>query len=285
MAAKRTTGRGTAREKTAGKTVGKKPAGRRTGAERPAVEKPDIVVPGPGLRRWFRPRRYLSAVALMLVLLLALPLVLMPVYRLSGARPISTLMLGRVLTLQPVERHWVALDAIAPVMQQSVIMSEDGQFCFHRGVDLAELKAVVDDALDGGATRGASTIPMQTVKNLYLWPQRSYVRKVFEIPYALVADAVWSKRRILELYLNIAEFGDGIFGVEAASRHYFKRPAAELSRRQAALLAVTLPNPGERNPAKPSKLHNKLADRIERLSAKSGAYVKCLGARDRKEAG
>ncbi len=155
-------------------------------------------------------------------------------------------------------------------------MSEDGQFCFHRGVDWGELNAVIDDALDGEKTRGASTLPMQVAKNLFLWPHRSLIRKVFEIPYALFADLVWSKRRMMEIYLNMAEWDEGIFGIEAASQHYFKRPASRLTRSQAALLTVTLPNPAKRNPAKPSRALSKLARVIERRANQSGAYVKCL---------
>jgi monofunctional biosynthetic peptidoglycan transglycosylase len=185
-------------------------------------------------------------------------------------------MLARMFTGQSVDRRWIKLDDIASVVPQSVIMSEDGQFCSHRGVDWDELTAVIDDALDGEKTRGASTLPMQTVKNLFLWPQRSFIRKGFEIPYAIFADAVLPKHRIMEIYLNIAEWDEGIFGIEAASRHYFNRSASKLSRRQAALLTVTLPNPKKRNPAKPSRSLNRLAKIVEKRATQSGAYIKCL---------
>lgn len=226
-------------------------------------------------RRLFANRWVRLAVPLVLILLF-LPVAFTLVYALPGTKPVSTLMVGRALIGQPVDRQWVALEEISPYVLQSVIMSEDGQFCSHYGVDLAELNAVIGDALEGEKPRGASTIPMQTVKNLFLWPQRSFIRKAFEIPYAIVADLVWSKKRLFEIYINIAEFDEGVFGIEAASRHYFNRSAAKLTRRQAALLTVSLPNPKERNPAKPTKSLNRLAQVIEKRAQRSGAYIKCL---------
>ena len=226
-------------------------------------------------RRLFASRRVRTLAALGLILLL-LPLAFTLVYALPGTKPVSTLMVGRAVTGKPVDRQWVALEDVSPYVFQSVVMSEDGQFCSHYGVDLAELNAVIGDALEGEKPRGASTIPMQAVKNLFLWPQRSFIRKVFEIPYAIFADLVWSKKRLFEIYINIAEFDEGVFGIEAASRHYFNRSAADLTRRQAALLTVSLPNPKERNPAKPTKSLNRLAQVIEKRAQRSGAYIKCL---------
>ncbi|KQU73241.1 monofunctional biosynthetic peptidoglycan transglycosylase [Aminobacter aganoensis] len=223
-----------------------------------------------GLRRWVR------LGVLTVAIMAALPVVLTVLYMPPVVRPISTLMIKDLVTLQGYDRQWVALDDIAPVLAHSVIMSEDGQFCSHRGVDLGELKGVISDALDGEATRGASTIPMQTVKNLFLWNGRSFLRKVVELPLAIYFDALVPKRRIMEIYLNIAEWGPNIYGIEAASQHYFGKPASELSRRQAALLAVTLPNPAARNPAKPGPGLRRLATVIERRAGKAGAYVQCL---------
>ena len=133
------------------------------------------------------------------------------------------------------------------------MVSEDGQFCAHHGVDWGELDKVLDDS--DGPSRGASTIAMQTVRNLFLWTSPIYVRKALEIPIALYADLIWTKRRMMEIYLNIAEWGPNIFGIEAAAQHYFGRSAKDLTANQAALLAVTLPNPTGRNPAKPSGAH------------------------------
>ncbi|ODN72625.1 Penicillin-binding protein 1F [Methylobrevis pamukkalensis] len=155
-------------------------------------------------------------------------------------------------------------------------MSEDGRFCEHGGVDWDALTLVLDGAGDSGPARGASTIPMQTVKNLFLWSSRSYVRKGLEIPLALYADLVWSKRRMIEIYLNTAEWGAGIYGAEAAARHYFDKPAAKLSRKEAALLVSALPNPFLRNPAKPGRGQRSIARVIERRERQSGAYVACV---------
>jgi monofunctional biosynthetic peptidoglycan transglycosylase len=210
------------------------------------------------------------------IILATVPLLFILVYAIPGTKPVSTPMFTRAVMLQPVERQWRNLDDIDPVLAHSVLVSEDGQFCFHSGVDWNELNAVIDDALDGEKTRGASTLPMQTVKNLFLWPHRSFVRKFFEIPYSLFADLVWSKRRMMEIYLNIAEWNEGVYGAEAASQYYFKRSASQLTRQQSALLAVTLPNPKKRNAAKPSASLRKLAKVVEQRALQSGAYIKCL---------
>lgn len=223
-----------------------------------------------GRRRWVR-RLLLAAVSLAL-----LPVVLTLLYALPFIHPVSTLMLKDLATFSGYDRRWVSIDDVAPILAHSVIMSEDGQFCSHHGIDLGELKAVVDDALSGEATRGASTIPMQTVKNLYLWGGRSFLRKALELPLAIWFDLVVPKRRIMEIYLNIAEWGPNIYGIEAAAQHYFGKPAKELTRRQAALLAVTLPSPATRNPAKPSAGLKRLAAVIERRAAGAGDYVRCL---------
>ena len=210
---------------------------------------------------------------LLALFLLALPYLVILLYAVEPIRPISTLMLRDLVLLKGYDRQWVEFDDIAPVLVQSVMMSEDGQFCSHRGVDWGEMKAVVQDALDGEATRGASTIPMQTAKNLFLWNSRSFVRKAMEMPLAIAADFVWSKRRLMEIYLNIAEWGPGIYGIEAAAQHHFNVPAAKLSRRQAALLAASLPNPYERNAGKPGRGLQRLAGVIEKRARRSGGYI------------
>jgi monofunctional biosynthetic peptidoglycan transglycosylase len=209
-------------------------------------------------------------------LLALIPVGLTLLYIPSVVHPVSTLMLKDLATLKGYERQWVSIDNVAPALIHSVMMSEDGQFCAHQGVDWPAINQVIDDAMDGEGSRGASTIPMQTVKNVYLWSSRSYVRKVLEIPYALMVNLFWSKKRLMEIYLNIAEWGPGIYGIEAAAQHHFGVSAKNLSRRQAALLAVTLPNPILRNPAKPSKGLNRLARVIERRAIRSGGYVECV---------
>jgi monofunctional biosynthetic peptidoglycan transglycosylase len=225
-------------------------------------------------RSWAR--RSIGWLALVVLVILVLPYLLVPLYALKQIRPVSTLMLAETLTGRSYQRQWVDFDAIAPVLVQSVMMSEDGQFCAHSGIDWEALNLVIEEALDGEATRGASTIPMQTAKNLFLPPTRSAIRKALEIPIAMWMDVVWSKRRLMEIYLNIAEWAPGVYGVEAAAQAYFGVPASKLSARQSALLAVTLPNPIKRNAANPSRGMRRLAGIIEARARQSGAYIKCL---------
>lgn len=188
--------------------------------------------------------------------------------------PVSTPMLARWALLRPVERQWVPLSRISTNLQAAVIMGEDARFCRHRGVDWDALRTVMDD--EDGPSRGASTITMQTAKNLFLWNSRSYVRKGIEIPLAMALDAVWPKRRVLEVYLNVAEWGEGLFGAEAAARRYFGRSAAELTPRQAALLAAALPNPRMRDPRKPQRRYAMLAALVERRAKGAAPWMDCL---------
>lgn len=217
--------------------------------------------------------RYVIAFGLIVTLV---PFGVLLVYKLDFVRPISTLMVKEALVGAGAKREWVDLEDMAPVIYQSVMMSEDGQFCAHHGIDWNALNQVIDDAIDGERTRGASTITMQLVKNLFLWPDRSFLRKALEIPYAMMAEIVLGKRRIMEIYLNIVELDEGVFGVGAAAQHYFKRSAAKLGPRNSARLAVTLPNPKVRNPAKPSRRLRALAATIQKRARASGAYIKCL---------
>ena len=189
--------------------------------------------------------------------------------------PVSTLMLGRWLTGQPVDRRWVPLSAVSPRLVASVILSEDGQFCHEHGIDVSALREVIGNG-EGAPSRGASTLTMQVVKNLFLWPGRSYLRKALEIPLAVVLDAVWGKRRVLEAYLNVAEWGDGIFGIEAAAQRHFRVDAAGLSLRQAALLATALPNPIRRSVTQPSRIHRQLAQRLVDMQGIAALHVACV---------
>ena len=193
----------------------------------------------------------------------------------TAFHPVSTLMIGRWLTGQPVDRRWVALPAMSPRLVAAVILSEDGQFCRHRGVDFAALRQVIRGG-DGTPARGASTLTMQVVKNLFLWPGRSYLRKALEIPLALLIDALWGKRRVLEAYLNVAEWGDGVFGAEAAARHDFGKGVAALTPREAALMATALPNPILRSAVKPSRRHRQLAQRLVDMQGLAGPHVACV---------
>jgi monofunctional biosynthetic peptidoglycan transglycosylase len=194
----------------------------------------------------------------------------------SFTPPVSTLMLGRTLSGKSYERTYVRLKDIAPVLTASVIASEDAQFCRHGGVDWDALRKVIDEADEDGPSRGASTITMQTAKNLFLWPGRSSLRKGLEIGIALVLGKVWSRAHTLEVYLNIAEWGDGLFGIEAAARHYFQKRASQLNAREAALLATSLPNPILRNAARPRPFQNRLAARIAARAQASREWLDCL---------
>jgi monofunctional biosynthetic peptidoglycan transglycosylase len=187
---------------------------------------------------------------------------------------VSVLMVGRWVTGKPVDRQWTALPDISEHLVDAVIMSEDGQFCVHKGVDWQQLHEVMDDP--DGPSRGASTITMQVARNLFLWNGRSVIRKGLEIPLALLLDAVWTKKRILEIYLNIAEWGDGIFGAQAAARHDFNKDVSRLTTREAALLATALPNPFRRNPAKPSRTHRELASINMERAQDAAPWTECL---------
>lgn len=208
--------------------------------------------------------------------LLIAPIVLLLIYSLEFVHPVSALMIKEGLFGHGAKREWIEIDDMAPVLYQTVMVSEDGKFCSHNGVDWEALNAVIEDAIDGEKTRGASTITMQLMKNLFLWNGRSYIRKGLEVPLALLGDAILSKKRIMEIYLNTAEWDKGIFGVELAAQTYFKQSASKVGPRYASLLAVTLPNPKKRNAAKPTRSMNHVAGIVRKRARASGAYVKCL---------
>lgn len=220
------------------------------------------AAPRPRRRLWWLGRRLLVRSAKLALVLALVPTLLVPTYLV--VRPVSTLMLADLVMLRGFDRRWVPLLEISPNLVRAVMTSEDRHFCAHAGVDWDELVAVLDQADGGGPTRGASTIPMQVVKNLFLWSGRSYARKALEIPLALYADLAWSKWRMLEIYLNVVEWGPGIYGAEAAAQRYFGKPASELDRGEAALMATALPSPLTRNPAQPTERHARLARSLSR---------------------
>ena len=211
----------------------------------------------------------LRGTALVAVGLVVSLLTLVVLYRWVNP-PISTLMVGRILAGTAIERTWVPLDRISPNLMRAVILSEDGGFCRHGGVDWA----AIEEAIEGD--RGGSTITMQLVKNLFLWPSRSYVRKAIEIGLAYLVEALWPKRRILEIYLNVAEWGDGVFGAEAAAQTHFGKRAARLTAQEAALLAAALPNPIERTAGAPSLMTGRLASRLLTRMRTSRADLSCV---------
>ena len=212
----------------------------------------------------------------MLLILLAavlLPYLVTPLYR--TGHPVSTLMLWRWTTRKPVARQWIDFNTISPPLPSSVVGAEDAHFCKHHGVDLGALREAIEDAQDGGEIRGASTITQQVAKNLFLWPIPGPIRKVLEFPLALWIDFVLPKRRILEIYLNIAELGpSGQFGAEAGSAYAFGHPASNLSPREAALLAAILPNPLKRSARNPGPGVRRLAGTYM-ARAQSAGLARC----------
>ncbi len=192
--------------------------------------------------------------------------------------PMSTLMLGQALTGSKIEQRWVDFDRISPNLVRAVISSEDAQFCRHYGVDLGEFAAALRKAEGNGLddVRGASTITMQVAKNLFLWPSKDLLRKGLEIGIAVVMEQIWPKQRILEVYLNIAEWGPGVFGAEAAAQHHFKKPASRLSPREAALLAASLPNPHRRVAGKPGPHTRRIAQIVQARARSAGERTACV---------
>ncbi len=156
------------------------------------------------------------------------------------------------------DRDWVAIEDVSPVMAHAVVAAEDANFCRHWGVDLDAIRNVIES----GSARGASTISQQVAKNVFLWHERSYLRKGLEAGFTLAIELAWGKRRIVEVYLNIAEFDEGVFGVEAAAKHYFGVSASELNLAQASRLAAVLPDPKGRSASKPSPFIVKRAQGI-----------------------
>jgi len=205
---------------------------------------------------------------------LALVLVLILLFRFVDP-PGSALMLRQLLTGTAIDRTWVPISSISPALVRAVIVSEDGRFCEHSGIDTEAIKEAIERA-SGGAPRGASTISMQVTKNLFLWNTKSYVRKVIEIPLTLFMEMIWPKRRVLEVYLNIAEWGPGVFGAEAAARHHFNKPASRLSEREAALLAAVLPNPLQRDAGSPGAQTSAKARVVQSRVRAYGAVATCV---------
>src|SRR5256885_7578530 len=214
--------------------------------------------------------RVLRGIVIAILVVLLLPYVIAPFYR--AVDPVSTLMLWRRITGARVERTWTPLSAIAPALPRAVMAAEDARFCTHHGVDLGELRAAIEDADDLSDMRGGSTIAQQAAKNLFLWQGRSYVRKALEFPLALWLDLVLGKRRLMEIYLNIAEWGpNGEFCAETAARHAFGKAARGLNAREAALLAAILPNPRVRSATRPGPGVRRLAGIYEARAAGSSA--------------
>jgi len=182
-----------------------------------------------------------------LLVLLAIVFVLVLIFRFVDP-PMTYLAVTEERRLGSISQEWVPIEDIAPVMARSVVAAEDANFCLHWGFDMGAIRR----AVEAGADRGASTISQQVVKNVYLWPARRWERKAIEALITPVVELVWPKRRIIEVYLNVAEFGEGVFGVEAAAKKYFGVKARDLNAEQAGLLAAVLPNPKARSVKSPT---------------------------------
>jgi monofunctional glycosyltransferase len=222
--------------------------------------------------------RLLRGIAIAILAVFLLPYAITPLY--AVINPVSTLMLWRHLSGGRVERQYVPISRISPSLPLIVVIAEDGRFCSHHGVDLTEIREALAESDDIDEVRGGSTITQQVAKNLFLWQGRSFVRKALEFPLALWIDLVLSKRRILEIYLNIAEWGpNGEFGAEAAARRAFGKSARDLSRYDAALLAAILPNPVTRNARQPGPGLRRLAGLYVARAARAPAAADCVRAR------
>ena len=192
-----------------------------------------------------------------LLVAVALPLAAIAVLAVAPP-PTTPTIVAEARRLGGVEREWVPMEAVAPAMARAAVAAEDANFCRHWGFDVDALRA----AIAAGGARGGSTISQQTVKNVFLWQGRSWPRKAVEALLTPLVEALWTKRRILEVYLNVAEFGEGVFGVEAAARRAFGVSARDLTPAQAAALAAVLPAPKARDAGAPSEALRRRAARI-----------------------
>lgn len=173
--------------------------------------------------------------------------------------PATPLMIIRVMEqestgkISGIDKKWVPIEKISPQLIDAVVASEDNRFLDHWGIDRKAIREAIEYNRRSNRIRGASTITQQVAKNLFLWPSRNWIRKGFELYFTLAIELFWSKKRIMEVYLNIIETGDGIYGAEAAAQKYFHKSALQLSQQEAAMLAISLPNPRQRNPASPTE--------------------------------
>lgn len=211
-----------------------------------------------GQRAGRTPLRWLGFIALRATTIAIISVMAMVVIYAFVNPPTTQTIWSESRRLGGVERKWVEIENIAPVMVRSAVAAEDANFCQHWGFDVAAIRA----AMEGGGARGGSTITQQVVKNVFLWQGRSWVRKLLEAAITPAVEAVWSKRRIVEVYLNVAEFAEGVFGVDAAARQFFNVTPDKLDPRQAARIAAVLPSPKTRSAARPGAFVQKRARAI-----------------------
>jgi len=205
------------------------------------------------LKRIKRRKRYglfLTIIGVLFIAFVFAPVTWVALY-LFVDPPSNVLMMQRAAEGQTIRHYPVSVERMSPNIVRAVIAAEDARFCTHNGFDVEAIQEAMEHNARGGRTRGASTISQQVAKNLFLWPQRSWVRKGLETYFTALIEFMWPKRRIMEAYLNIAEWGDGNFGIEAAARARFGVSASQLSPRQAAALAAVLPSPNRWSPNNP----------------------------------
>lgn len=224
--------------------------------------------------RGVRKRSVLRKLLFAAVVALLAPVALLVLYRFAPP-PGTPLMMIRLVEGEGLEKNWTPLEEIAPALAESVIAAEDNLFCRHDGFDWKQVRLALDEWEEGGRLRGASTISMQTVKNLFLWPGQSWLRKGIEAYLTAWLELLWPKRRILEVYLNVAEWGPGLYGAEAAAQAHFDRSAARLSARQAALLAAVLPNPRRWSAAEPTAYIRDRAETVALRRRQLGPLLDC----------
>lgn len=217
----------------------------------------------------------LKLAAISLGVLMILPYFLILLYRFVDP-PVSALMLRNAVLGHDIRYEWVDFENISPNLPRAAVISEDSRFCIHWGVDWFAVGEVLEDIEDGEAPRGASTIPMQVAKNLFLWPEQNYIRKILEVPLAYFMSFVWPKQRIVEVYLNVAEWGPGIYGAEAASQYHFGKSAKSLNNWQASMLVAALPNPYKRIAGKPGPKTQALASRLRKRVARESTDAACI---------
>jgi monofunctional biosynthetic peptidoglycan transglycosylase len=230
-------------------------------------------------RRPAGPFRWLRRLFVILaVLAIVLPPVWVAVYRFAPP-PITLLMIQRLIEGQGLDHRWIPIRRIAPAMVRAVVASEDSRFCEHHGFDLRAIDAAIrHNEEKPGKIRGGSTVSQQTAKNVFLWPQRSWVRKGAEAWFTVLIETIWGKRRIMEVYLNTVETGPGVYGVEAASQHYFHHPASALTVAEAGRLAAILPDPLKWKAARPGPYVRRRTGRIEARSqtVQRGGLADCV---------
>lgn len=228
------------------------------------------------MRRTRRRRRIRRFLLRLIIVVVAAPVLWAASYRWVDP-PVTYLIASEWLRLGAVERSWRDLSAISPDLPRAAMGGEDARFCGHFGFDFTEIRKAMAET---DRRRGASTLSQQVAKNAFLWPDASWVRKGLEAGFTILIEATWPKRRIIEVYLNIAEWDEGVFGAEAAAQRYFGKPAADLSLREASLLAAILPNPKGRDAGRPSEFVSRrarvIADGAETLRRNGGAD--CLAA-------